>query len=138
MGFTGYLVSIPVFVDVAYILLQPVVESLSVKSKRPVLYIGLALAAGLTVSHTLIPPTPGPMAVASLLGVNIGRMLLINLIVATFAMIGGVLWVIYFVKNSWLDYDKKLSETISVDTKRRFRRCYIIQPQFIFLIFCPF
>ena len=56
MGFTGYLVSIPVFVDVAYILLQPVVESLAVKSKKPVLYLGLALAAGLTVAHTLIPP----------------------------------------------------------------------------------
>jgi GntP family gluconate:H+ symporter len=65
MGLTGYLVSIPVFVDVAYILFQPVTESLSVKSKKPVLYIGLSLAAGLTVSHTLIPPTPGPMAVAS-------------------------------------------------------------------------
>ena len=45
MGFTGYLVSIPVFVDVAYILLQPVTESLSVKSKKPVLYLGLALTA---------------------------------------------------------------------------------------------
>jgi len=110
MGFTGYLVSIPVFVDVAYILLQPVVESLSVKSKRPVLFVGLALAAGLTVSHTLIPPTPGPMAVASLLEVNIGRMLLINLMVAVCAMTGGVLWVIFFVKRSWIDYDKKLSE----------------------------
>lgn len=116
MGFTGYIVSIPVFVDVAYILLQPVVESLSVKSKRPVLFIGLALTAGLTVSHTLIPPTPGPMAVASLLGVNIGRMLLINLIVAGFAMVGGVLWVILFVKNSWIEYDKKLSETRRIET----------------------
>ena len=115
MGFTGYLVSIPVFVDVAYILLQPVTESLSVKSKKPVLYIGLALAAGLTVAHTLIPPTPGPLAVASLLGVDMGRMLLINLIVAGFAMVGGVLWVIYFLKNSWLDYDQKLKDTATVE-----------------------
>ncbi|MDB2702157.1 GntP family permease [Flavobacteriaceae bacterium] len=110
MGFTGYIVSIPVFVDVAYILLQPVVESLSFKSKRPVLYLGLSLAAGLTVAHTLIPPTPGPLAVASLLGVEMGRMLIINLIVATFAMIGGILWVIFFLKNSWIDYDKKLQD----------------------------
>jgi len=115
MGITGYLVSIPVFVDVAYILLQPVIESLSVKSKKQVLYIGLSLAAGLTVSHTLIPPTPGPMAVASLLGVNISRMLLINLIVAIFAMIGGVLWVIIFVKRSWIKYDKKLNEASRFD-----------------------
>jgi len=110
MGFTGYLVSIPVFVDVAYILLQPVIESLSIKSKKPVLFIGLSLAAGLTVSHTLIPPTPGPVAVASLLEVNIGRMLLINIFVAIFAMTGGIVWVIYFVKKSWIGYDQKINE----------------------------
>lgn len=110
MGLTGYLVSIPVFVDVAYILLQPVTESLAVKSKKPVLYLGLALAAGLTVAHTLIPPTPGPMAVASLLNVDIGRMLVINLIVAAFAMAGGVFFVLFFVKNAWLEYDQKLAQ----------------------------
>ena len=115
MGFTGYLVSIPVFVDVAYILLQPVTESLAVKSKKPVLYLGLALTAGLTVAHTLIPPTPGPMAVASLLGLDMGRMLMINLIVAAFAMTGGVLFVIYFVKNSWLEYDEKLSAATKIE-----------------------
>ena len=111
MGITGYLVSIPVFVDVAYILLQPVTESLSVKSKKPVLYIGLALTAGLTVAHTLIPPTPGPLAVASMLKVDLGRLILINSIVAIFAMAGGILWVIFFVKNAWLEYDQKLHET---------------------------
>lgn len=115
MGFTGYLVSIPVFVDVAYILLQPVTESLSVKSKKPVLYIGLALAAGLAVSHTLIPPTPGPLAVAELLNLDLGRMLFINIFVGVFAMIGGVLWVIFYCKNSWLPFDKTLSEKLSCD-----------------------
>lgn len=110
MGFTGYLVSIPVFVDVAYIVLQPVTEALAVRSKKPVLVIGLALTAGLTVSHTLIPPTPGPLAVASLLGVNIGRMLLINVVVGIFAMAGGILFASYLCKNQWLDYDKKLLE----------------------------
>ncbi|MEM6766960.1 MAG: GntP family permease [Bacteroidota bacterium] len=115
MGITGYMVSIPVFVDVAYILLQPVTESLAVKSKKPVLYIGLSLAAGLTVAHTLIPPTPGPLAVASLLQLDLGRMLWINLTVGAFAMIGGVCWVIFSVKNSWLEYDQKLSLSISSD-----------------------
>ena len=124
MGFTGYLVSIPVFVDVAYILLQPVVESLSVKSKKPVLYIGLSLAAGLTVAHTLIPPTPGPMAVASLLDVNMGRMLLINLIVASFAMTGGILFVIYFVKKTWLEYDEKLSNQVKSEEQSSSNELY--------------
>jgi len=115
MGFTGYIVSIPVFVDVAYILLQPVTESLAVKSKKPVLYLGLALTAGLTVAHTLIPPTPGPLAVASLLNLDMGRMLMINLIVAGFAMTGGVLFVMYFVKDKWLEYDEKLKTNHHAD-----------------------
>lgn len=119
MGFTGYVVSIPVFVDVAYILFQPITESLAVKSKKPVLFVGLALTAGLTVSHTLIPPTPGPLAVASQLGLDLGSMLLVNLIVAVFAMTGGILFVIYFVKNSWLDYDKKLAESPALDESAR-------------------
>jgi len=110
MGITGYIVSIPVFVDVAYIILHPITESLSLKSKKPVLYVGLALTAGLTVAHTLIPPTPGPLAVASLLELELGRMIIINLFVGSFAMIGGILWVIFRVKNLYLDIDTELRE----------------------------
>lgn len=118
MGITGYLISIPVFVDVAYILMQPVTESLAVKSKKPVLYLGLALAAGLTVAHTLIPPTPGPMAVAALLELELGKMLVANLVVAVFAMAGGVLFVLYWVKDKWLEYDKKLSANMAQEEKK--------------------
>lgn len=115
MGFTGYLVSIPVFVDVAYILLQPVTESLAVKSKKPVLYVGLALAAGLTVAHTLIPPTPGPLAVASLLSLDLGRMMMINLFIGLCAVTGGIVFAMIKVKNVWLDYDQKLVEKIKTN-----------------------
>ncbi|MFY0651632.1 MAG: GntP family permease [Cyclobacteriaceae bacterium] len=92
MGLTGYIVSIPVFVDVAYILFQPITEGLAKRSKTPLLVVGLSLTAGLTVSHTLMPPTPGPLAVASLLEADIGRLLLINSMVAVFAVSGGVVW----------------------------------------------
>ena len=110
MGITGYLVSIPVFVDVAYIVLQPVTEALAARTKKPILVIGLALTAGLTVSHTLLPPTPGPLAVASLLNVNIGRMLLINASVGVFAMVGGILWASLFCKNIRIPYDDTLAK----------------------------
>lgn len=117
MGITGYLISIPVFVDVAYIVLQPVTEALAVRSKKPILVIGLALTAGLTVSHTLIPPTPGPLAVASLLDANIGRLLLINGFVGVVAMIGGILWASNYCKNARIPYDKKLESRIdSIDS----------------------
>jgi len=105
MGITGYLVSIPVFVDVAYILFQPVTEALAKRSSTPVLVVGLALTAGLTVSHTLMPPTPGPLAVASLLDANIGRMLLINTFLAIFVVSGGVLWAKLYCKKFMLPFD---------------------------------
>ncbi|MCK5278464.1 MAG: GntP family permease, partial [Cyclobacteriaceae bacterium] len=105
MGLTGYIVSIPVFVDVAYILFQPVTEALAKRSKTPILVVGLALTAGLTVSHTLMPPTPGPLAVAALLHVSIGRLLLINAFVAIFAVAGGVIWAKMYCKKFILPFD---------------------------------
>ena len=107
MGLTGYIVSIPVFVDVAYILFQPVTEALAKRSKIPVLVVGLSLTAGLTVSHTLMPPTPGPLAVASLLEANIGRMLLLNAFIAIFAVTGGVIWATKYCKKFLLPLDKE-------------------------------
>ncbi|MCG8309047.1 MAG: GntP family permease [Cytophagales bacterium] len=117
MGITGYIVSIPVFVDVAYILFQPVTEALARRSRSPVLVVGLALTAGLTVSHTLMPPTPGPLAVASLLEANIGRMLLINSFAAIFAVTGGVIWAKYYCKKFILPLDS----STSVDREREER-----------------
>ncbi|MFT4568359.1 MAG: GntP family gluconate:H+ symporter [Saprospiraceae bacterium] len=114
MGITGYIVSIPVFVDVAYIVLQPVTEALARRSKKPILVVGLALTAGLTVSHTLLPPTPGPLAVASLLDADIGRLILINGFVGIFAMIGGILWVTRFCKDYRIDYDNEIEKRVTI------------------------
>ena len=96
LGLTGYVVSISVFIDIAYVLFHPVIESLSKRSRTPVITLGLSLVAGLTVSHTLIPPTPGPIAVASILNANFGRLILINSFVGIFSVLGGVFWAKYF------------------------------------------
>jgi GntP family gluconate:H+ symporter len=107
MGLIGYIVSIPVFVDVAYILFQPITEGLAKRSKTPLLVVGLSLTAGLTVSHTLMPPTPGPLAVASLLEADLGRLILINAFVAVFAAVGGVIWAKVYCKKFLLPFDKE-------------------------------
>ena len=82
MGLTGYVISIPVFVDVAYIMMQSVTEALAVKGRRNILVVGLSLVAGLTATHALMPPTPGPLAVAGILDAQLGRVILINFFVA--------------------------------------------------------
>ena len=120
MGITGYLVSIPVFVDVAYILFHPITEALSKRSKTPVIVVGLALTAGLTVSHTLMPPTPGPLAVASLLEANIGRMLLINAFLAIFVVVAGVLWAKLYCKRFLLPFDTNpISDQLEVPAQEK-------------------
>jgi gluconate transporter len=72
MSALGLLASIPVFFDVALIILAPLVFAMAERAKRPALAFGLPLLAGLATAHAFIPPTPGPIAVAEILGADLG------------------------------------------------------------------
>jgi gluconate transporter len=72
LGVTGLLVAIPVFFDVAFILFVPLLYGLARRTGRPLLGYALPLLAGLAVGHAFIPPTPGPVAVAGLIGADLG------------------------------------------------------------------
>lgn len=72
----GFLISIPVFLDVAFVLLIPVVFALARESGKSLLHYAIPLLAGLAVSHSFIPPTPGPVAATPLIGANIGLVIL--------------------------------------------------------------
>lgn len=108
MAVIGFLVGIPVFVDVAYLTLLPTVIALSKKSGHSVLVLGLSLASSLTVAHALIPPTPGPLAVAAILETDIGGMIPINVTVGLFAVIGGLIWIKFNKKNLALTLPKEV------------------------------
>ncbi len=108
MGMTGYVISIPVFVDVAYIMMQSVTEALAVRGKRNILVVGLSLVAGLTATHALMPPTPGPLAVAGILEAQLGKVILINFFVALGAMAGGLAWATFYCKRIRVEYDDAL------------------------------
>ncbi|MFC7365656.1 MULTISPECIES: gluconate:H+ symporter [Bhargavaea] len=86
LGLTGFLVSIPIFLDVALVILIPIVYSLAQKTKKSLLYYGIPLLAGLAVTHSFVPPTPGPMTVASMLGVDLGWVILFGVIAGLPAM----------------------------------------------------
>jgi Gnt-I system low-affinity gluconate transporter len=93
LGLTGFIVSIPVFFDVGLIILIPLVYSLTQRTGRSLLYYALPLAAGLAVGHSFIPPTPGPVAVASLLGADLGWVILFGTIAGLPAMVlGGIVY----------------------------------------------
>lgn len=87
LGLTGFLVAIPVFFDVAFIILVPVLYGLAQKSGRSLLYYAIPLLAGLAITHSFIPPTPGPIAVAELINAELGWVILFGAIVGVPAMI---------------------------------------------------
>jgi Gnt-I system low-affinity gluconate transporter len=72
MVVTGFIVAIPVFLDVGLIILAPIIYALSRDTKRSLLYYGIPLLAGLAVTHSFMPPTPGPIAVADILDAQLG------------------------------------------------------------------
>lgn len=82
LAITGYIVSIPIFVDSAFVILYPVAKALAKSGKRSLLTLGVALAGGLVVTHHTVPPTPGPLGVAGLFGVDIGAMILTGMVLA--------------------------------------------------------
>ena len=93
VNLTGYIVSIPVFFDAAFVILVNLVKSLSRKGKIPFVSLVTALSVGLIVTHAMVIPTPGPIAVAGTMGVNIGWFLLYSIVVSLPAsLVGGVLY----------------------------------------------
>jgi len=76
---SGFLLSIPVFYDATFYLLVPIARSLyNLTKKNCILYL-MTIGLGATLSHTLIPPTPGPVAVAETLNIPLGSMLIVSL-----------------------------------------------------------
>lgn len=92
MAITGFFVSIPVFCDSAMVILSPLAKSLSRKSGRSVVTIGCALAAALLTTHSLVPPTPGPLAVVGYFNLDLGKFILIGLAYSIPIAISGVIY----------------------------------------------
>ncbi|MEE8885187.1 MAG: GntP family permease [Eubacteriales bacterium] len=82
LAFTGFLVSIPIFCDSGFIILSPIAKALSKATKKSVIGLGAALAAGLVITHSLVPPTPGPLGVCGIFGVDVGIYILVSLVLA--------------------------------------------------------
>ena len=97
MSIIGYIVSIPVFCDSAFVILSSLKKSLVAKTGKSSVTMSIALATGLYASHTFVPPTPGPIAAAGNLGLEnqLGLVILFGLAVAAFAMFTGYLWALY-------------------------------------------
>lgn len=76
LAITGWFISIPVFADSAIVIFAPLCKAISRVSGKSLVGLALAMAAGLQLTHCLVPPTPGPTTAASMLGVDLGQMIM--------------------------------------------------------------
>lgn len=114
---TGFFIAIPVFFDVAFIILVPLIYSLQRKTKKSLLLYGIPLLAGLAVTHAFIPPTPGPVAVADILKADLGWVILFGFIAGIpAAIVSGPLFAKFIAKRIHVDAPK-MSDKISTNMK---------------------
>jgi GntP family gluconate:H+ symporter len=93
---SGYVLSVPVFHDTVFYLLVPLARSMSVRmgGARYVLFV-TAIAAGGSVTHCLVPPTPGPLAMAATMNLDLGIVILVGLVVSVPASLAAWLYCIW-------------------------------------------
>jgi len=104
LGFTGFLVAIPVFFDVAFIILIPVIYALQKSTGKSLLHYAIPLLSGLAVTHSFIPPTPGPIAVADIIDVPLGWVMLVGIIAGIPTMIvSGIIFGRYIGNKIFID-----------------------------------
>ena len=96
MSMTGYIVSIPVFCDSGFIVLSSLMKAIGKRTKISISVLAVALASGLYATHVFVPPTPGPLAAAATLGADIGRVMIMGLIVSIPVMIAALIWAKYW------------------------------------------
>jgi gluconate transporter len=89
----AYLVGLPLFFEVGFIILAPLVWSLAKESKRSLLVYGIPMTAALSATHSLVPPHPAPAAAAQLLGADLGLVIIYGVAVSIpMAIAGGVFY----------------------------------------------
>jgi GntP family gluconate:H+ symporter len=110
MLLSGYILSIPVFGDSTFIMLNPISKSLSLKSKVPYAATTIAVALGATASHSLVPPTPGPIATAGILEADLGMIIFWGLIVSLISLVPSY----FFIKKTCMKIplEPKIAEVV--------------------------
>ncbi len=93
MMITGFFVAIPVFFDVGFIILFPILHALHNKTGKSIIHYAVPLLAGLAVTHACIPPTPGPIAVAEILGASLAWVIILGFVIGIpMAYAGGIVY----------------------------------------------
>jgi GntP family gluconate:H+ symporter len=116
MGIVGYFISIPVFADSGFLLVAPLNKSLSKKAGISLAGSAVALGLGLTATHTMVPPTPGPIAAAGILGADLGLVMMMGLVVSALALVPCLVYATRYVSKTYIDPAPDVTEA-EIDTR---------------------
>lgn len=105
MGCVGYVVSIPVFCDSGFVLLSSLMKALARKAGITLAASAVALSLGLYATHTMVPPTPGPVAAAGIVGADLGLTIMWGLLVSLVALIAGWLFATQYASRIHISPD---------------------------------
>lgn len=122
LALTGYVVSIPIFVDSAFVILTPLAKALSSRTGKSVVGLGVALGIGLAATHHAVPPTPGPLGVAGIFKVDVGVMMLWGLIFAIPIIFVGVYYGKWIGKKIYQLPDEEGTGWVRPDQPQTFQK----------------
>jgi len=94
---TGFVLGIAIFSDVAFVILNPLVHSAAKMMGVTISVMSIGLVGALQLTHAIVPPTPGPLAAAALVGADIGKTIIFGGIACFFGSVAGWLWGQYLV-----------------------------------------
>ncbi len=110
MSLIGYVISIPVFSDSGFVILAPLNKALSKRAGISLAGTAIALSLGLSATHCLVPPTPGPIAAAGELNADLGLVILLGLPVSLLALVSGWLFAVKVAAKTPIDPNPELTE----------------------------
>ena len=111
MNIIGFIISIPVFCDSGFVILSSLNKALHKRTGIPLVVFAIALSTGLYAAHVFIPPTPGPLAAAAVIGADLGLVMILGFVVAIPVSFTGYLWATYIGRKIFTQ-EKLIEEEI--------------------------
>ncbi|MGB5553168.1 MAG: GntP family permease [Flavobacteriaceae bacterium] len=119
MGIVGFIVSIPVFADSGFIILNPLNKSLTKRAGLSIVGTATALILGLMITHVLVPPTPGPIAAAGIIGADVGLVMLIGLVVGALSLMIAIPYCKRMGSKIYIDPNPDITEEVIAEKMKQ-------------------
>jgi len=119
MGIVGFIVSIPVFADSGFIILNPLNKSLTKRAGLSIVGTATALILGLMITHVLVPPTPGPIAAAGIIGADVGLVMLVGLVIGLLSLIVAIAYCKHMGKKTYIDPNPEVTDEVIAEKMKQ-------------------